>query len=85
MISTKKEELDRITLALNIQVDNPVSVLNQDAAKTFLNSTNSSDKYRFLMKATKLDYLVTSYNNSLTEKRQADMIIKAKEKVNITE
>ena len=31
-----KEELDRICLNFNIQVDNPIAVLNQDTAKTFL-------------------------------------------------
>ena len=31
-----REELERILLAFNIQVDNPIAVLNQDTAKTFL-------------------------------------------------
>ena len=31
-----REELERILLAFNIQVNNPIAVLNQDTAKTFL-------------------------------------------------
>ena len=31
-----REELDRLLLAFNIQVDNPIAVLNQDTAKSFL-------------------------------------------------
>ena len=31
-----KDELDRILIAFNIQVDNPLAVLNQDTAKSFL-------------------------------------------------
>ena len=31
-----KDELGRILIAFNIQVDNPLAVLNQDTAKSFL-------------------------------------------------
>lgn len=36
VIKKVKEELERILLAFNIQVNNPIAVLNQDTAKTFL-------------------------------------------------
>lgn len=36
VISSQRNELMKLTLYLNIQVDNPVCVLNQDAARSFL-------------------------------------------------
>lgn len=36
LISKKKEELSKICLYLNIQADNPVFILNQDNARSFL-------------------------------------------------
>lgn len=36
VISTKREDLQKITLFLNIQVDNPVCLLTQDSSRSFL-------------------------------------------------
>lgn len=36
IVSTKRDDLLRMIMYLNIQVDNPVCVLNQDAARSFL-------------------------------------------------
>jgi hypothetical protein len=38
---------------LNLQVDNPVAVLDQPSAKTFLQGSDK-DKYKFFMKAADL-------------------------------
>ena len=46
MVSTKKEELDAILEQFNIQVENPITILNQDASKTFYYSKNPKDKYK---------------------------------------
>lgn len=46
MVTTKKSEIDNIADQFNIQVDNPVCFLNQETSKNFLNSSNSSDKYK---------------------------------------
>ena len=46
VISNKKEDLMRIIDQFNIQVDNPVAVLNQDTSRNFLNSKSPGDKYR---------------------------------------
>ena len=45
IISQKKEELDHILDQFNIQVDNPVAILNQDTSRNFLHSKNATDKY----------------------------------------
>ena len=48
-ISTKKEELIKILDKFNIQVDNPVSLLNQETSRNFLHSTNSKTLYQVSM------------------------------------
>uniref|UniRef100_A0A668AI62 Structural maintenance of chromosomes protein 6 n=1 Tax=Myripristis murdjan TaxID=586833 RepID=A0A668AI62_9TELE len=57
IISTKKEELMCILDNLNIQVNNPVSILTQEMSKYFLHSKGEGDKYRFFMKATQLEQM----------------------------
>lgn len=61
VISQKKDELNHILDQFNIQVDNPVSVLNQDTSRNFLNSSDPKDKYKFFLKATQLEQMSTDY------------------------
>ncbi|XP_057199354.1 structural maintenance of chromosomes protein 6 isoform X2 [Triplophysa rosa] len=61
VVSTKKEELTAILDHFNIQVDNPVSILNQEMSKQFLHSKNETDKYKFFMKATLLEQMKRDY------------------------
>lgn len=61
LISQKKDELNHILDQFNIQVDNPVSVLNQDTSRNFLNSSDPKDKYKFFLKATQLEQMSTDY------------------------
>ncbi|XP_054469577.1 structural maintenance of chromosomes protein 6 [Anoplopoma fimbria] len=61
LISSKKEELTAILDHFNIQLDNPVSILNQEMSKQFLHSKNESDKYKFFMKATLLEQMKRDY------------------------
>lgn len=42
LVSTKKEDLARMLEHYNLQVDNPVTVLNQDMSRSFLNTMVSS-------------------------------------------
>jgi len=46
VISQKREDLNYILDQFNIQVDNPVAILNQDTSRSFLNSKSPHDKYR---------------------------------------
>ncbi|KAM9798337.1 structural maintenance of chromosomes protein 6 [Neosynchiropus ocellatus] len=57
VVSTKKEELVSMLDNFNIQVNNPVTVLNQEMSKFFLHSKGEGDKYKFFMKATHLDQM----------------------------
>nr|XP_020463607.1 structural maintenance of chromosomes protein 6-like isoform X2 [Monopterus albus] len=61
LISNKKEELTYILDHFNIQLDNPVSILNQEMSKQFLHSKSESEKYKFFMKATLLEQMKQDY------------------------
>ncbi|XP_076651994.1 structural maintenance of chromosomes 6 isoform X2 [Halictus rubicundus] len=64
VISTKRNELDNILRAMNIQIDNPISILNQDISRTFLVSSKPEEKYEFFMKATLLDVIGNNYKEA---------------------
>jgi len=46
VVVSRKDELSLILDHFNIQVENPVSILTQEASKTFLHSRSGHDKYR---------------------------------------
>ncbi|KAI9284702.1 hypothetical protein BC943DRAFT_307252 [Umbelopsis sp. AD052] len=60
-LSTKREELTAICDHMLIQVDNPLTILSQDSARQFLNSSTPEDKYKFFMKGTQLTQLSSDY------------------------
>ncbi|KAJ7600936.1 P-loop containing nucleoside triphosphate hydrolase protein [Mycena floridula] len=62
VISTKKDELSAICDHMNIQVDNPMNVLTQDAARQFLSASRADEKYKFFLKGTQLSQLSTEYD-----------------------
>lgn len=61
LISTKKADVDDMMEYFQMQVDNPMSVLSQDAAKKFLNSATPSEKYRMFLKGVQLEQLDNDY------------------------
>lgn len=56
-VSGSRQELEMITDQFNIQVDNPCTVLMQDASKMFLNSNKPEKKYELFLKATQLEQM----------------------------
>ena len=60
--SNSKKDLDAMLDQLNIQVENPVAVLDQEESKKFLTG-KSTDKYNFFTKATELERIDISYRN----------------------
>ncbi len=44
-VSKKKEELDNILDHFNIQVENPVSIMNQEMSRSFLQTQSDKVKY----------------------------------------
>lgn len=61
VISSKMEDLKHLTLGLGIQVDNPISVLDQNTARHFLNQSKPSAKFELFMRATNLETLQQMY------------------------
>jgi hypothetical protein len=45
IVSERKDTIDTIIAHFNIQVDNPMCMLNQDIAKNFLNTKSTKEKY----------------------------------------
>lgn len=45
-MSEKREELIHMLDQMNIQVENPVAILNQDTSRNFLHSKSPQDKYK---------------------------------------
>ena len=60
--SRNKKDLDAMLDQLNIQVENPVAVLDQEEAKKFL-CGKPEDKYNFFTKATELERMDRAYAN----------------------
>ncbi|KAK5942661.1 Structural maintenance of chromosomes protein 6 [Knufia obscura] len=59
--STKKSDLEAITDHFNLQIDNPLNVLSQDAARSFIGDSNPTMKYRFFLKGVQLEQLNMDY------------------------
>ncbi|CAK1544398.1 unnamed protein product [Leptosia nina] len=64
VISTKYEEVKAIILALDIQVDNPISVLNQDTARTF-HTCDAKKKFELFRQATNIDQTEKNYKDAI--------------------
>jgi chromosome segregation ATPase len=78
VVSTKREEVENITDFWNIQVDNPLCILNQDVARQFLQESSEKQRYAFFMKATYLDQLKEQYTQieELIQKMDAQFDLK---------
>lgn len=81
-VSTKRSELQAILDHFMIQADNPLSILNQDAAKKFLNASSSKQKYDFFIRGTQLQQLTDEYeeinanlvmSRTLLDKKREDL------------
>lgn len=61
IISTKRCDIDDIVEYFQLQVDNPMTVLTQDKAKTFLTKSTSKQKYTFFVDGVQLSTLDNDY------------------------
>ncbi|RDB15621.1 Structural maintenance of chromosomes protein 6 [Hypsizygus marmoreus] len=62
VVSTRKDEVSAICDHMNIQVDNPLNILTQDAARQFLSASAPADKYKFFLRGTQLSQLSEEYD-----------------------
>ena len=70
-MSRNKKDLDAMLDQLNIQVENPVAVLDQEEAKTFL-CGKPKEKYTFFLKATELERISRSYATAVDNIQELD-------------
>ncbi|XP_070491054.1 structural maintenance of chromosomes protein 6 isoform X2 [Chironomus tepperi] len=86
-ISTTRQELHKMSLCLNIQVENPVLILNQDAARSFLKECDPKKLYQFFMKATQIEAIIEKLNGcfqtAVSSKNQLGNVEKAMKKYEV--
>lgn len=75
------EDLRAMTLRLGIQVDNPISVLDQNTARHFLNQSKPAAKFDLFMRATNLETLQKIYIEISLHVDRTHTDIKKKERV----
>ncbi|TVY84758.1 Structural maintenance of chromosomes protein [Lachnellula suecica] len=61
LVSSKKGDVDDIIEYYQLQVDNPMNVLTQDAAKTFIQTSTPKQKYKFFKEGVQLEALDNDY------------------------
>ncbi|CAF1460702.1 unnamed protein product [Adineta ricciae] len=81
IIGSGKETVAEIIQALSISPENPLCVLHQEIAKTFLLNSDARKKYQFYMKVSQLDQIKQAYEEAVcTVQSISQRINKMKEK-----
>ncbi|RKF58687.1 Structural maintenance of chromosomes protein 6 [Golovinomyces cichoracearum] len=62
LISSKKSDMEDIVEFYQLQVDNPMNILTQDKAKSFLHQSTPSEKYKFFAEGVQLEALNNDYS-----------------------
>lgn len=93
VVSTKKEDLEKILRIFNLHADNPCCILTQEESKKFIQG-HEKEKYQFFMKASGLDITfdeiekiraqielarksISGYDEKLQSKKDAILKVKA--------
>ncbi|KAF9524403.1 P-loop containing nucleoside triphosphate hydrolase protein [Crepidotus variabilis] len=79
VVSTKKAELDLICETFQLQVENPISVLTQDAAKTFLKGSSPELRYKLFLEGTGLQRLYSDYEQAEVQLESTSKTLIAKQ------
>ncbi|KHJ30520.1 putative dna repair protein rad18 [Erysiphe necator] len=62
IVSTKKADVEDIVEFYQLQVDNPMNILTQDKAKSFLHQSTPAEKYKFFAEGVQLEALNNDYS-----------------------
>lgn len=81
IVSKKKEEIDSIILSFNWQIKNPICVLNQDVARSFLCATDNEMRFSMFARATQLEHLKNIYTKTMELLTLTKKQLQMKEKV----
>lgn len=68
---------------MNLQVDNPVCILNQETAKNFLHSNDAKQKYKLFERATQMDVMHHEFSIAEDELSRSKSCMKEKLQVNL--
>ena len=77
-VSDKKEELSNITDHYGLQVDNPMTILTQDNAKSFLGSSTNAEKYKLFNRGVQLEQLDQDYSLIKTAINHTEVMLETK-------
>lgn len=80
VVSTKYEDVAMICSVHDIQVDNPICILNQDDARNF-HASDAKKKYSLFRKATNMDVQEVNYQKAQKNCSQAKSTLEKKKQV----
>jgi chromosome segregation ATPase len=78
-VSSTREELDNILEQFNLQVENPCTVLMQDASKMFLTSNKPEKKYELFLAATQLEQMKADLEETGSHLKLAESTVLTKQ------
>jgi len=78
LVTNKRQELNRILTKMNLQVDNPVCILNQETAKNFLHSNDPKQKFKLFERATQMDIMSQEFSTAEEELSRSKSCMKEK-------
>lgn len=81
--STHATEVHDICLSFNIQIDNPICILNQDTSRNFLSTSDCKQKFILFMRATRLEELTTEYKAIMRNMEKSLSLLQCKNKVRV--
>ncbi|XP_058055602.1 structural maintenance of chromosomes protein 6-like [Anopheles bellator] len=80
VVSTSRNELEKMLTTFNIQVDNPICVLNQDSARTLLKDADETKHYQLFLRATRVESIINKLDSCSSVALQMARVLAVKER-----